>query len=1267
MTAKADTTGREFVAALDSSGQPITPVSRADAHRHGVWHRSVSIFVLNQYGEVLIERRSEHKDLFPGFYDIVGGHLQPGQKPVEAARQETYEELGLKVPSQRLERLVPDDAVIERVVLPEQAIVNLERKTIFLLRLKPAEEKRVLNLGAELLRLTPEELEERGTSGEVSRIEFWSWERLLSAVRTSQHRPIASGTLSAMSDDRVRESVSHHCFMLRTARREEFAKKYTFLANGQALDVTFDEFLFNRFLERPRIAAPIEELNHVFEKGPDQLAGAYELGPFRQVAAGNEYWRAKLRDPEKRYVRSLLTAIKFGQDSQVQQRLDQTSSAVETFVRDLLNFSLLDGNRFRDKLGNLADIAVGRRAVLVWLEHHSPEVPKEILDFPTGIVTKACLQTGSDILKKFLELDSPAGLGRLRNLVLLGLGASSADFNNPAFQRHLKTRSTTSDPEIDRFLDKKTARKLSPDLAGDHFLNEFYKKLTESEEPLKIAYLSGNAAQAAISLAIAQEILRTNLKAELRFVAKSGSPGNDLTFEDAKELLATCAQGVFSDLARFSDDGRFTLEHDGPQCHGLDPGRLSANISRVLAEAQVILAEGQAYAEIRGWKKPAYIAFRVNGRVAEAIHGISRRRGACGFVGLKPGVDHFHDFKSTIWRNVVDRKDERTIAVAGQTTAEYVRAILSENLELIARCLFQGSHLEACQQLQGEADRLGRTFARVLMGVASDPPNHAIVDGYFRDMHFPVFACGGGGGFSGVTLRALRMLGLPIVAGVPSTDDGGSTGELQRWLRNERGFVFGVGDMAAILQDALPNRNKQAVLAYRFDCEPDSLTSAVMERIVTEIADPTDRDAPIGAADDFLSFVCDQLNFARVIEERFRESARLSPIPIKGASIRNLNVVAAYELCGMLGDQGSDFDQSRLSAFYILQKALAFPPDLLVVPVTYRESVLYLDYADPIPEVLEHDLELPAEALANDRRRLFGQQYIDKLPHDGPRSNVGVVTAPNKYSRPSANKEYLTRLREAELFVMGAGSLVGSQLSQLVVPGVVDTLLERSDMRRILVLNHVKMDETRGMSLRDQIRLIEAAATGSASKDLLQKYGGAKKQLRISKIFTDIVVPRTIARELEGEMEKAQTLPDPNIDDKAKSTSVKVPRTDQTIEVYRNRYVNFLLQNPEVTEKYDITIREIWVLSYLDQPNTLYEKRSERGRYRGALFATPKDIEYLAEQGIQLRSIHEVDSIGKNWKFMKSEGDPSLEYFPGLVPEALVGIFRIALERTSSR
>src|SRR5690242_3794004 len=115
----AGTSRDELVAALDHEGNPLpNKVFRSEAHQHGIWHRAVSVFVLNQYGEILIERRSESKDLFPGFYDIVGGHLQPREEPVEAAAQEIYEELKLSVDRSRLEPLTRVDGLIEQIVLP---------------------------------------------------------------------------------------------------------------------------------------------------------------------------------------------------------------------------------------------------------------------------------------------------------------------------------------------------------------------------------------------------------------------------------------------------------------------------------------------------------------------------------------------------------------------------------------------------------------------------------------------------------------------------------------------------------------------------------------------------------------------------------------------------------------------------------------------------------------------------------------------------------------------------------------------------------------------------------------------------------------------------------------------------------------------------------------------------------------------------------------------------------------------------------------------
>jgi 2-phospho-L-lactate transferase/gluconeogenesis factor (CofD/UPF0052 family)/8-oxo-dGTP pyrophosphatase MutT (NUDIX family) len=1259
----------ELIEALDQDGNILPEVvSRKEAHRRGIWHRTVSIVVLNSLGEILLEKRSLHKDLFPGLYDIPGGHLKPGQNPAQAACDELREEAGLIRDANSLEPITDEDAIIERVVLPDKAIINLERKTAYLIEISDAEEDAILCRSAEWSRLSAGELEMRGPEGEVSHVEFWSWESLQQSLRARYQRLLASGAESVLSDDRVRALIIKRILLRRNGRRRAFWEANKKLLGGDDSTQIEDQKLFDSFLDSPSSPAAKEDVEAIFELGAGQVAGAYRIGSFRLRVAGDQYWGAKLRDPATRYVDNILTAIAYGRDAQTTERLLNIAPALRSFVSQLLDLPLEDGRRFRDGFGNLIDIAAARKAALLWLERHTGDfLPREALANPTRSVAQECLRSGQTLLARWQAKSADSGVARFKALMLIGLGASAVDFNNPQFQQRLVLENGPG-PWILQFIKERSPEDFCSELGGDRFLEEFFDEFLSGDRPVTLAFLPGGSAQAYISLAIAQEMLRQNPSLKVLFIPKSGASSNDTTFDDAQAALRAEAHAVLSALAEYAKEQRFIVVPDGPAGHGLDPARLPSRTAESLASATVIFAEGQAYAEIRGWKKPTYIAFRINGRVAETIHGVSQDRGACGFVRLTPGVDHFEGFEAAALREITDSASSTTIRAAEQTTSEYVKAVLGQNFSLIVNDLFHGDQHDACRQLRAEARRLKKTFAEILMGNASKAPERPSAKDYYERRPYPVFACGGGGGFNGVTVKALRMLGLPTVAGVPSTDDGGSTGELQRWLRQSRGFVFGVGDMAAILQDCLDNNGKQAILAYRFDHEPDDLARAVLERIVSEVSHPTYPDSPVGAASDFLSFVCDQLNLARIIDRSFRSGAEIQPLPVKGASIRNLNLIAAYELCGCLGEKATSTNEARLEALYILEKSLGIEPKLMVLPVTYDECVLYLEYVDRVPPGLAKAFQVPRDALQGDRRRLFGQRFIDKLPQDGQRRTAGVAASIRATTaRPRANPEYLARLRDAELFIMGAGSLVSSQLAQLAVDGVAEVLLSRQDIRRILIINHVKMDETRGMTLRDHIKLIETVATENVSRELLNRIAPATKRLRISDLFTDVVIPRTVAREIEAEMIAHQFKWDSTMDDTPTFMHLKTGRSDGAVKILRNRYVDFLASHPEVRERLGVTLREIEVLSYMEQPSTLYAGRTEAGRYRGALFATDEDIGYLVEQGIQLRNIHEIESIGENRKLLKSEGAPSFEFFPGLVPEALVGIIRIALERGSEK
>ena len=87
---------KELVEEVDSSGNVLRLVTRAQMRAEALWHRTVFIAVRSHSGDVLVHRRSMTKDLWPGWWDVaVGGVVAPGESWKEAAERELAEELGV--------------------------------------------------------------------------------------------------------------------------------------------------------------------------------------------------------------------------------------------------------------------------------------------------------------------------------------------------------------------------------------------------------------------------------------------------------------------------------------------------------------------------------------------------------------------------------------------------------------------------------------------------------------------------------------------------------------------------------------------------------------------------------------------------------------------------------------------------------------------------------------------------------------------------------------------------------------------------------------------------------------------------------------------------------------------------------------------------------------------------------------------------------------------------------------------------------------------
>lgn len=90
----------EYLDICDENGIPTGEiVERSVAHREDVCHRTAHVWVLREQNgnyEILMQKRSLHKDSFPGCFDTSSaGHIPAGCEPLESAIRELSEELGI--------------------------------------------------------------------------------------------------------------------------------------------------------------------------------------------------------------------------------------------------------------------------------------------------------------------------------------------------------------------------------------------------------------------------------------------------------------------------------------------------------------------------------------------------------------------------------------------------------------------------------------------------------------------------------------------------------------------------------------------------------------------------------------------------------------------------------------------------------------------------------------------------------------------------------------------------------------------------------------------------------------------------------------------------------------------------------------------------------------------------------------------------------------------------------------------------------------------
>ncbi|KAG5178199.1 NUDIX hydrolase domain-like protein [Tribonema minus] len=157
----------EIFDVVDEHDRVVRQERRDVVHKLGLWHRSVHIFVTDDHGRVLLQRRSDKKALEAGCWDLsCAEHLSTGESYLQGAVRGLKEELGIETTADKLHRLRA--AYTHEEIYPEKGLQDKEFTETYVLRAFSG-----------IVCHDP---------NEVAETAYWSKERLVKEVAAEPHK-----------------------------------------------------------------------------------------------------------------------------------------------------------------------------------------------------------------------------------------------------------------------------------------------------------------------------------------------------------------------------------------------------------------------------------------------------------------------------------------------------------------------------------------------------------------------------------------------------------------------------------------------------------------------------------------------------------------------------------------------------------------------------------------------------------------------------------------------------------------------------------------------------------------------------------------------------------------------------------------------------------------------------------------------------------------------------------------------------------------------
>ncbi|MDX1627906.1 MAG: isopentenyl-diphosphate Delta-isomerase [Fulvivirga sp.] len=89
---------KEHVILVDEKDQRVGEMEKLQAHREGQLHRAISVLIFNKHGELLLQKRADHKYHSGGLWtNTCCSHPRPGESTQAAAKRRLLEEMGISL------------------------------------------------------------------------------------------------------------------------------------------------------------------------------------------------------------------------------------------------------------------------------------------------------------------------------------------------------------------------------------------------------------------------------------------------------------------------------------------------------------------------------------------------------------------------------------------------------------------------------------------------------------------------------------------------------------------------------------------------------------------------------------------------------------------------------------------------------------------------------------------------------------------------------------------------------------------------------------------------------------------------------------------------------------------------------------------------------------------------------------------------------------------------------------------------------------------